>query len=673
MQLGFYFDQTRCTGCFACSIACKDWHDIPAGPARWMRILYQEEGNYPDVFVSHMATPCYHCAQPVCSFVCPNDAITKRDEDGIVTVDREKCRGEKPCGIINEQSAVSGFLYGEGSAPCQTSCPAHLHIPAYVALIAKGKFKESLDLIRRRMPLPSVCGRVCVHPCETDCRRKELDEPIAIMALKGFVTDNVKEELPVPLPVTQPHKVAIVGSGPAGLSAAYDLIRLGYAVKVFEGGPEAGGMLVTGIPKHRLPRHILKRDINYLEALGIEIQLNTPVDLGKGINRLLEQGYSSVLLALGAGKGQKLNIPGTKYEEVTVGTEFMKGVNTGVIKTVSGNVLVVGGGNVAIDCARAARRLGANSVNVICLESQETMPAELSEIVQAEEEGVQVDTCRSLTCLLGNNRNVIGAECVQIRNLEFDSQGRPQFKVVDGTIQKLKADMVIFAVGQVPDLEGLNSSISTNPTGTVAIDPETMMTTRQGVFCAGDAVNGATNAIEAMASGQRAAFFIDRYLQGDVVPVNSVKAPKAADIKVNIPQERMKQYREVMPLLPVAERLKGFKEVALGYTTEAAIKEAERCLNCAGHLCKDACPYSVPQFADEKKAKMQKCDLCAERWPEGKKPICVEACPPHALDAGEIKELSAKYGTSCEASNFVCSAIAQPSMVTKTKRRKKRS
>ncbi len=238
METGFFFDQARCTGCFACSIACKDWNDIPAGPATWMRIQTKESGKYPKVSVSRLATSCYHCESAVCSFVCPNEAVTKRDEDGIVVVDQDKCREEKTCGIITNGNG----LYGESEAPCQITCPAHLNIPAYVALIGKGKFKEALELIRQRMPLPSVCGRVCRFPCENECRRKDMsEEPVAIMALKRFVSDNVPVERPSALPQTQDDKVAVIGSGPAGLGAAYDLIRMGYGVTVFEALAEAGG------------------------------------------------------------------------------------------------------------------------------------------------------------------------------------------------------------------------------------------------------------------------------------------------------------------------------------------------------------------------------------------------------------------------------------------------
>jgi len=402
MQTGFYFDQARCTGCFACAVACKDWHDVPAGPAKWMRILYNEEGKFPQVFVSFLASPCYHCGQPLCSFVCPNEAITKRDEDGIVVVDREKCREEHPCGIISGEITGSNSLYGEGEAPCQVACPAHLYIPAYVALIAKGKFKEALDLIRQRMPLPSVCGRVCLHPCETECRRQEVEQPIAIEALKGFVTDNVAEERPEPLSQWRKDKVAIIGSGPAGLAAAYDLIRMGYGVTVFEALPVAGGMLSVGIPEHRLPREVLKRDIDYIEALGVDIKTNTPVGKDKGLDGLFNQGYGAILLALGAHKGQKLDIPGANLEGTLVGTSFMREVNTGKSAKVGEKVAVIGGGNVALDCARSARRLGAKEVHVACLECREDMPAEANEIEQGQEEGIQVHPSCTAVRILGD-------------------------------------------------------------------------------------------------------------------------------------------------------------------------------------------------------------------------------------------------------------------------------
>ncbi len=670
MQKGFYFDQTRCTGCFACAVSCKDWHDTPAGPAKWMRVLYREEGKFPSIFVSYLASPCYHCAEPVCAFVCPNEVITKRDEDGIVVVDREKCRDEHTCGIISEEAMGADFLYGEAEAPCQVACPARLYIPGYVALIAKGKFKEALDLIRQRMPLPSVCGRVCLHPCETACRRKEMEEPIAIMALKGFVIDNVPQKLPECLPQIYQDKVAVVGSGPAGLAAAYDLIRMGYGVTVFEALPVAGGMLSVGIPEHRLPREILKRDIDYLVELGIDIKTNTPVDLGQGLDDLSSQGYGATLLALGAHKGQKLDMPGAGLEGTLVGTSFMRDVNSGKSVKVGQKVMVIGGGNVAMDCARSTRRLGAAEVHVVCLEPRDDMPAESSEVEQGEEEGIQIHPSLTLTQILGDSGKVIGVECVEVAGLKFDADGRPHFDVVKGSEQKMFVDMVIFAIGQTPDLTGLadNSEIETCQRGTIAVDPETLMTGRRGIFSAGDCSSGAISIIDAISSGQKAAFYINRYLQGDVLRVRPKKTIEEADIKVDIPPETEKQPRQPMPLLPVAERVTSFNEVALGFREDAAMKEAERCLNCAGHLCKDVCPYSAPQFDDEEKAKMQKCDLCLERWTDSQKPICVEACPVRALDAGSLDELREKYGDVRDAHGFVYSPIAEPSIVHKPKR-----
>jgi len=669
MQTGFYFDQTRCTGCFACAVACKDWHDIPAGPARWMRIEYREEGKFPKIFVSHTAMSCYHCDNPVCTFVCPNEAITKREEDGVVVVDREKCREEHACGIFSEASMGPDFLYGETEAPCQLTCPAHLNIPAYIALIAKGKFKEALELIRQKMPLPSICGRVCLHPCEAECRRKDVDEPVAIMALKGFVTDNVEEELPESLPQFYEDKVAVIGSGPAGLAAAYDLIRMGYGVTVFESQKVAGGLLATGIPEHRLPRTVLKRDLDYLKALGIEIKTDSSIDLDKGLNDLSKQGYGALLLAMGAGKGQKLNIPGAELDDVLIGTDFMWKVNFGEKVNIGKSILVVGGGNVAMDCARAALRLGATKLRVACLECMDDIPAEETEVKMAKEEGIEILPSRTFTQIVSNNGKVTGVECLEIDNLVFDENGKPDFTVKEGTKHTIQADTVIFAIGQTPDLNGLaaDSEIQASQKGTLAIDPETMMTGRKGIFSAGDVVNGPTSIIDAIASGQQAAFYINRYLQGDVLRIRPEKVVNAGDIKLDIPPDTEKVARQAMPALPVSERITNFREVTLGYSEEAAVEEAKRCLNCAGHLCKDVCPYNAPQFAVEEKAKMQKCDLCIDRWADDKKPICVEACPVRALDAGPLEELEAKYGINRDAHGFVYSGIVKPSIVNKRK------
>jgi len=666
-QMCFYFDQTRCTGCQTCAVSCKDWHDIPAGPASWMRILKKEEGRFPELFISYLVSPCYHCENPVCQTICPNEAISKRQGDGIVVVDREKCRGEHNCGII--LNIPEDLTYGEMQAPCQLTCPAHIDIPAYMALIAKGKFKEALEVIRRRMPLPSVCGRVCLHPCETVCRRQEIEEPVAIMALKRFASDNVMEELPQRQLQRQNDKVAIIGSGPAGLAAAYDLIRLGYGVTVFEADAVVGGMLATGISAHRLPKNALKKDIDYLKALGIEIKTSMPVDLENGIDDLLKRhGYGAVLLALGTGLGQRMNLPGADLVGTVTGLEFMRNYNLGYPQQIGGKVVVIGGGNVAMECARTARRLGVKTVHVICLESEEEMPAEKSEVLQGKEEGITLHPSSSLIEIKSSAGRVGTVELVRINGLRFVA-GSPQFKIVQDSEYSIEADTVIFAVGQRPDIGGLGTGcgVKCNLNGTISADEETMMTGRRGVFTAGDVATGRGNIIDAIASGQRAAFYMDRYLQGEVLRVKPQQKVEEIDIKVEIPASTKKQARRKMPLLPVRERLAGHREVVLGFDEKAAISEAMRCLNCAGHLCKDACPYSAPQFANEAKARMQKCDLCLERLEKGQQTICVEACPLYALDVGNIDALIKKHGGTSGAYGLPPGNGLNPSVIFKTK------
>ena len=662
MQVGFYFDQSRCAGCHACRIACKDWHDVPAGPASWMRVNYYEKGPFPDIFASYLISPCYHCEEPVCSYVCPNEVITKREDNGIVVTDHDKCREEQSCGIITN----SKDLYGEAQAPCQIACPVHLHIPAYTTLIAKGKFKESLDLIRRRVPLPSVCGRVCLHPCEDVCKRQDVDQTIAIESLKGFVADHVPLEIPDKIPQTHSAKVAIIGSGPAGLSAAYDLIRLGYGITIFEALPIVGGMLSVGIPEHRLPREVLQRDIDYIKALGVEIKTNSPIDLENGIEDLFKQEYGAVLIAIGNHKGTKLKIPGVELEGTLVGTSFMRDVNLGKDVKVGNKVIVIGGGNVAMDCARTARRLGAAEVSVSCLECCDDMPATASEVEHAREEGIQIHDSHTFTRIEGDNGKVSGLGCLDITACTFDEDGQPQFDIVNDKEHIFEADTVIFAIGQTPDISN-SGKIKVNPAGTIEADSETQLINKEGVFVAGDCFSGVASIIDAIASGQNAASHINRFLQGDVLRKKITPLSKATEIKVDIPSDIVKTNRQPMPYLPAADRVSNFKEVVMGFSEEAAITEAERCLNCAGHLCKDVCPYSAPQFDDGEKAKMQKCNFCIDRHEKGKRPVCIESCYARALDSGTLEELRAKYGEIQETSGFVYSKMHKPAIIFKPK------
>lgn len=665
MQRAFYFDQTRCVGCFTCCVACKDWHDIPAGPARWRRVIPFEEGKFPQPFLAYLSTACHHCKEPLCAVVCPARAITKREDDGVVLVDRKTCREAARCGI----TASNGDAQVTVSA-CEVTCPAHVDVPGYVALIGKGRFKEAVDLMRERLPLPGVLGRVCTSPCEAQCKRGELDKPLAIRDLKRLAYDASADGKVSPLPRTKGQSVAVIGSGPAGLSAAYDLVRKGYRVTVFEALPVKGGMLAVGIPQYRLPREVLNRDIRYLEGLGIEIRTNAPVGKEMTLDDLFRQGYGAIFIAVGAHKGQRLTIPGVEAGGVLVGTTFLRDVNLGKKVRLGRRVLVLGGGSVAIDCARAAVRLGAKTVAVACLESRDKMPASCSEIAEAEEEGIVFYPSLTFSAVVCEEGRPTGVGCLRLQRMEFDKEGKLHIETIGGSDHVLPADTVIFAIGQSPDLGSLltGTDIRVTSRGSIAVDPETLETSHPGVFAGGDAVTGTASVIGAIAAGQRASGYIDRYLRGEVLKGGPVHAPiTAADIKVEMPSDMARAERQEVPRLAAEERVQGFAEVALGYDEQQAIAEAARCMNCAGRLCLRVCPYGAPQFGAEEGAKMQKCDFCLDRLEENKKPICVDACIMRALDAGPLEELKAKYGAVQDAAGFTYSSTTGPSVCFRPK------
>jgi len=668
MQLGFYFDQTRCTGCWTCVVACKDWNDIPAGPASWRQVTSVEEGDWPNLFLTYFSSSCYHCADPICAAVCPAEAIFKRREDGIVVVDTEKCRQAAPCGIISGPKSIS---FGQMWSPCTMACPAGVNAQGYVALVAKGRFQEALDLIRRDLPLPSVCGRVCKHPCESACKRQELDEPIAITALKRFATDRGLST-PDPLPITKSQKVAVVGSGPAGLAAAWELLKRGYPVTVFEALPVPGGMLAVGIPAYRLPKKVLQRDIDYLKALGIEIRTNCPIGTDLRLDDLKAEAYEAIFIAIGAHRSQRLGVKGENLNGVYGGLQFLRQLNLSNGTEIGRKVVVVGGGYTAIDAARCALRLGAHEVAIIYRRQKEDMPAGAEELVAAQEEGVKIEFLVAPTEVIGAQGKVVGLRCQRMRLGDSDSSGRRHTVPIEGSEFMLDTDMVIAAIGQSPELDPF-PDITTTAAGTIAVEPTTLATSEPGVFAGGDAVGNPASVIDAIAAGRLAAASIDRFLQGLVV--RETKSPltiSASEIEVEIPSSVQQQPRQPMPTVPRAQR-RSFQEVALGFSEEAALAEAARCLNCAGHLCREVCPYSAPQFGAEDNPKMQMCNLCLDRWSQGKKPICVAACPTRALDAGPLEEMRATHGDTREAEGFTYSASTRPSITLKPKKRRAQS
>jgi NADPH-dependent glutamate synthase beta subunit-like oxidoreductase len=382
-----------------------------------------------------------------------------------------------------------------------------------VALIAKGKFKEALELIREVNPLPAVCGFICHHPCEEACLREEVDDPIPIRLLKRFVSDydREKKELKKRPKKKRREKILVIGSGPAGLSAANDLRLLGFEVTIFEALPVLGGMLTVGIPAFRLPRDILKMEIDGIRGLGIEMKTSHPFHFdgkGKTIQKL---GFQAAFVSIGAHQSQKLDIPGESLKGVFPGVAFLIEVNLGERTTIGKRVAVIGGGNVAIDAARSAIRLGAKTVEVYYRRSKMEMPAISEEVEEAIREGVNIHFLSSPIQMIGKRRKLVGMECVKMELGEPDQSGRRKPIPIKGSEFKVHIDTIISAIGQRVDRRVLKG-LEVNPNGTVRVNPNTSQTSIKGVFAGGDVVNGPGWAIDAIAAGKKGAEAIARYL-----------------------------------------------------------------------------------------------------------------------------------------------------------------
>ncbi|MGB9723292.1 MAG: FAD-dependent oxidoreductase [Chloroflexia bacterium] len=476
-----------------------------------------------------------------------------------------------------------------GTAPCRNACPIHQRAEGYIALIAEGKYEEAYRTIREDNPFPAICGRICNHRCEDECTRGRVDEPVSIMRLKRFVVDWVRRHGKGEGPRAKEGKaplgrVAVVGSGPAGLTCALDLVRLGYAVTVFEALSVPGGMMRVGVPEYRLPRALIQREIDDILAEGVELRLNSRVE---DLEALFAQGYQAVFLAMGAHRGRKLRIPGADLPEVLLNTDFLRDVALGNPPDLSGKrVLVLGGGNVAMDCARTALRLGAAHVQAACLESAEQMPAHPWEVEEAREEGVEILNACTFLEITQQDGHVTGLRCARVVFRGFFADGRPDMDVIPDSEHHLPADVIIFAIGQVPETAFLEQAgLARRPNGTLVVDPETLMTSRPGIFAGGDVVTGTTFVVEAIAAGHRAARAIDRYLRGEA----GIREPVLQPV-VEIPQEELDARRQsgllsrtprISPSkLPAEERRRSFAEVEGAFSEEEARQEAARCLQC---------------------------------------------------------------------------------------------
>jgi formate dehydrogenase (NADP+) beta subunit len=537
--------------------------------------------------------------------------------------------------------------------PCMMACPAQTNAGRYVSLIADGDFEQAYQVAREPNPMASVCGRVCAHPCETACRRGAIDKPIAIRALKRFLTERHGPESRHPLePVRRaqkklPQRVAIIGSGPVGLSAAHDLALLGYPVTIFDAAPVAGGMLCLGIPEYRLPRSVVEAQVReILETGDITLKLNHAAGRDFTVSSLRRDGFNAVVIAVGAHRSRDLSIPGIELDGVLKGIDFLLNANLGYRFSIGKRVVVIGGGNVAMDVARSAARevvkqhatdteehipseenvaavathelvdvslsalrMGAREVNIVCLERRNEMPAALEEIEEAEMEGVRLHAGFGPKQVLGLNGQVSGLQVLKTKWV-FDSTGRFSPAFHDNSESVIDCDTVILAIGQAPKLDFLTieDAVQVSPRGLVMADPQSMMTTAPGVFAGGDCVFGPRLIIDSVGDGKRIAMGIDEYLQRRRYAEPEIEVEVADHHRMF--RDYMEIPRQAVPMLPL-ERRTGMTEVEVGFDEESAMREARRCLRCW-----------INTVFEGNEEDGSRCVLCGG---------CVDVCPENCL------------------------------------------
>lgn len=545
----FIQDYNLCVGCLRCVRVCSD----VIGAKALGYTVVNNEIIFGTKRPSLEESGCRFCG--ACAEVCPTGCIR----------DREIKPGNRRNALV----------------PCVAACPVGMDIPSYVRFISMGKDVEAADLIMDRVPLPLTLGYICHHPCEDECRRKDLNQAIAICDLKRFALENTQSEPQTRKKEATGKKVAIVGSGPTGLVAAYFLAKLGHSVEVFEAQPEPGGMLRWAIPEYRLPHDVIKKEIEHIKTMGVKIHTNARIDKENFLEELSQKKWDALFLATGAQESKKIDIEGLPSERVYWGLDFLREAKRGKRDELKGKIVVIGGGNVAMDVAMTALRLSASSVNLSCLEKREEMPAFTWEIAEAEEEGVVIHPGWGPYKIERKENKIKGIELVACTSV-FDKKVYfcPEFDESERMF--LYADKIILAVGQKTDMSFLppDSGIKITEEETIKINHETLETDVRGVFAGGEATLGQASAVETMALGRRAASSIDSYLGGE--GIIDFPAPKEQEENLWMGEEEgfASKERASILSLPLEKRLCSFDLIQLGYSKEEARYEASRCLRC---------------------------------------------------------------------------------------------
>jgi len=504
---------------------------------------------------------CTTCGR--CESVCPN---------GIAILDIIR-----PLRLMSPQELVPD------GPPCVRACPVGIDVPGYLRFIAQGRAEEAYKLILEKVPFPGVLGRVCTHPCENECRRKEVNEPISICALKRYAADktNTLPEGTLKVEKDTGHKVAVIGAGPAGLTAAFYLRKKGHHVTIFEARSKPGGMMRYGIPDYRLPEDVLDKEINQVLSLGIELRTDKRLGKDFDLNQLRKQGVEAIFIAFGLQSSRKIELEGTPLNQILWGVDFLREVNEGKEIRLQGKVLVIGGGNVAIDASRVAKRLGAEEVCVVYRRTRSEMPAIKNEIDEAEREGVKFHFLAAPVRVLTIGGQLTGIQCARMELSAPDESGRRSPIPIRGSDFEIKADHLIIAIGQASDQEAIIEGLEYSRLGTLSVDPATLRARVEGIFAGGDIAKGPSSVIEAIEAGRRAARSIDQFLAGDGT-IDEILAVRPVDTPYS--GKRAKGFADLKrietPTLPLSERFNGFLEVEHCFNDEQAIKEASRCLQC---------------------------------------------------------------------------------------------